>query len=173
MSALLGAGVAAWSISPSSCMVGEGGAPASADIEPLRQALAAGLTPVTHGDVVMDRTQGSAVFSTETALITILRGLMTTDGCRVRALWMGDTDGVWDADGKTIDRISVADRDALDGLVGGAAATDVTGGMRHRLDSVLELADLGVESWILDGRRPGALASALAGQPVGGTHVHA
>ena len=45
--------------------------------------------------------------------------------------------------------------------------------MRHRLETAAALARLGVESWILDGRAPGRLAAALAGDRVPGTRVAA
>lgn len=42
-----------------------------------------------------------------------------------------------------------------------------TGGMGSKLDAVAFATAAGIETWILDGRRPGQLAAALAGHDVG------
>jgi isopentenyl phosphate kinase len=171
--ALLDAGVPAWSVSPSSAMVTEHGQVRSLQVEPVRLALDAGLVPVTHGDVVLDEARGSAICSTETALVGIASRLIERGLRPTRALWLGDTDGVWDADGRTIPAVALSDRERLEELVGGARATDVTGGMRHRLDATFRLAELGIDSWILDGRRQGVLSASILGRPPGGTRVTA
>ncbi|HUP43640.1 MAG TPA: glutamate 5-kinase, partial [Thermoanaerobaculia bacterium] len=56
---------------------------------------------------------------------------------------------------------------------GGAAGTDVTGGMRHRLETALALARRGIPSLIFDGAAPGRLAAALRGEAVPGTRIEA
>jgi isopentenyl phosphate kinase len=88
---------------------------------------------------------------------------------------MGVTDGVYDAAGKTVPEIAAGGVEGvLAGLptgAGRAAGEDVTGGMRLRLESARRLAERGVESWILDGLRPGTLAAALGGERRGGTAV--
>ena len=56
-------------------------------------------------------------------------------------------------------------------MVGGAAGIDVTGGMRHRLEAAVSLARLGVASRIADGRVPGLLKAALAGDEIHGTVI--
>ena len=42
-----------------------------------------------------------------------------------------------------------------------------TGGMGSKLEAVAFATAAGIETWILDGRRPGQMAAALAGQDVG------
>lgn len=171
LGALRRAGVAAYSIAPSSCIVTERGRPVSVAIAPLARALEAGLVPVTYGDVVMDRARGVAIASTETVLLAFARRLRRR-GVRPRvAYWLGDTDGVLGSDGRTLARLRGTDLRAVLGAVGGSAATDVTGGMRHRLVTAGALARIGVTSWILDGRPRGAAERALGGQPGGGTRV--
>jgi isopentenyl phosphate kinase len=68
----------------------------------------------------------------------------------------------------------IADRaevEALAQALGEPAGTDVTGGIRHRLDTTLILASQGIPSLLADGRVPGLLARALAGEPVPGTLI--
>lgn len=169
--ALIGAGLPAWSVSPSSTMVTDAGAVRSFAVEPVGLALDAGMLPVTHGDVVVDGVRGAAICSTENALLAIARGLIAGGVTPSRALWFGDTDGVWDAGGQRLERVSLSDRDGLLAEVGGASVTDVTGGMHHRLEAAFALAELGIESWVLDGRAQGAVAAAVRGEPTGGTRV--
>lgn len=171
IAALAAAGLAPFSIAPSSALVAEDGEPVAFDAEPVALALALGLLPVGYGDVVLDRARGAAICSTETLLLTLARRLPALGQPVQRVLWLGETDGVLDAEGRTVDELR-RDHPAL-AAVGEAAGTDVTGGMRHRVAAALDLADLGIESWIVDGTVPGRLARALAGEAVPGTRVPA
>ena len=162
LEALAAAGLAPYSIAPSSCMVFSGGRPAELADEPLRLALGAGLLPVVYGDVVMDRGQGVAICSTERMLETLASRLSVR-----RVLWLGETDGVYGEDGRTLPRIS-----SLEGLrFASPAGTDVTGGMRHRVETALALAARGIRSAIFNGLTPGLLERALLGQSVPGTEI--
>ena len=171
MSALAAAGLSPFSIAPSSCFVFAGGRPAELADEPLRLALANGLLPVVYGDVVMDREQGVAIASTERVLVALAR-LLPKRGLPVhRVLWLGETDGVYDADGNTIPRLSAEDFEEASKAIGSPAGTDVTGGMRHRVETALELARLGIRSVLFNGLTPGLLERALLGESVPGTEV--
>jgi len=172
VAALAEAGALPFSIAPSSALVAAAGRPVAWSAEPVALALGLGLLPVVYGDVVLDRERGVAICSTE-EVFTALAERLPQHGYRAeRALWLGDTAGVLDAEGSTRAEIAPGDLAAA-AIAGSAAGTDVTGGMRHRVDTALALSGLGVESWILDGREPGALAAALAGEPAGGTRVPA
>lgn len=170
---LAAAGALPFSIAPSSALVAAGGRPAELAAEPAALALGLGLLPVVYGDVVLDREQGVAICSTERVLLALAERLPAFGWRADRALWLGATAGVLDEAGRPIAEISPAEPSSIlaAAAAGAAAGTDVTGGMRHRVDAALALARLGVESWILDGREPGALAAALGGRSAGGTHV--
>lgn len=170
MAAFLDAGVPAFSVAPSSAGVAEDGEVTTFGAEPLVRALEGGMLPVVYGDVMMDRERGATIASTEAVLRRLVPALAEA-GWRVRrALWLGSTDGVLGADGRPLARIEAEDADVPE-AVGGSGATDVTGGMRHRVETALRMASMGVESWIGDGRRSGALRRALAGTPDGGTRI--
>jgi len=171
---LLSAGARPWSFVPSSAATASGGVMGSVDTAGLERALDLGLLPVTYGDVLMDGVQGSAIASTE-AVFEALAAALVTSSRTVRACcWLGETDGILDPAGRPIAEIRESDAASLLLSVGGSAGTDVTGGMRLRLESALRLAGRGIESWILDGRRPGILGRALARDvETGGTHVPA
>jgi len=157
---------------PSSAMLARRGTPVGVNIEPLLAALRSGFLPVTHGDLVLDRVQGVAIASTE-AVILALAGRLQRRGVQVvRALWFGDTDGILGPDGRPQAHVDRADRATL-AAIGGPRGTDVTGGMRLRLDTALALARLGIPSLIANGGNPGLIADALRGRPVPGTRVGA
>lgn len=173
MAALRQAGLPAFSIAPSSAAASTEARILSLQAEPVALALSGSLLPVTYGDVVMDRELGASILSTETVLAGMAASLPDHGWVVERAIWLGETDGVYDADGGTVSCVSGDLGDQLRDAVGGSAATDVTGGMAHRLNTALALAGRGVRSWIGDGTREGMLKRALMGEEVGGTVVPA
>jgi isopentenyl phosphate kinase len=169
--ALLEAGLAPFSIAPSNAVVTHSGEPAGSNAEPLLRALEIRLLPVVYGDVVLDRDQGVAILSTEGALAWAAEQLLAAGYEIRRALWCGETDGLYDGAGKTVPHLSAdAALASLDSVVD-PAGPDVTGGMRLRLATALRLARRGIPSLLLNGRTPGALERALLGAAVPGTEI--
>jgi len=171
VAALRDAGVAAYSVVPSSCLMARGGQPDQVWPEPLLAALEVGLVPVVFGDVVMDRTWGASICSTESLFLALTPALGSRGVFVRRVVWLGATDGVLDAAGRTISEIPVSELAATTADFEGAAGTDVTGGIRLRLQAVGSLAQQGIASWIGDGRRPGALVEGLEDTAVDGTRI--
>lgn len=169
--ALAAAGALPFSIAPSSCVVSSGGRPESFCDEPLRLALGRGLLPVVYGDVVTDRELGVSICSTERLFELLARHLPESGLAVHRALWLGETDGVWDDEGRTIPRISAESFAEAAKAIGAPAGVDVTGGMLHRVETALGLARLGIPSLILNGLAPGALERALRGEEIAATEV--
>ena len=169
--ALRDAEVPVYSMSPSSAFVASGGEPVDVQAEPVRRALDLGAVPVTYGDVVMDREHGATVCSTESVFRALIDELQHHDVTTRRVLWFGDTEGVYDEAGETIDVLSPDRASRLLDQVGAASGTDVTGGMRHRVRTARALALQGIPSLIASGREPGRLQRALRRAPVPGTHV--
>jgi isopentenyl phosphate kinase len=170
---LIAAGLAPFSLAPSSFLVAEGGRPVELHLEPMLRALAMGLLPVTFGDVVIDRSMGASICSTETVLLALAPRLAEAACPIARVFWMGSTAGVLDQQGRSIEVIDERNFEAVLALASGARGTDVTGGMRHRIETAWRLAGEGVPSSILDGLREGALERALRGETAGGTHIDA
>jgi isopentenyl phosphate kinase len=169
--ALLDAGLAPFSLLPSSFLVADDGEPVSVELEPLERALALGLVPVTLGDVVLDRRRGASICSTETVLLALAPRLAAVGSPVTRVLWMGATEGVLDDGGRTVPVVDAGNVDRVLAAAVGAAGTDVTGGMRHRIETAWRLARAGTRSLILDGLEDGVLERALLGEEVRGTRV--
>jgi isopentenyl phosphate kinase len=171
VAALLEAGARPFSIAPSSCVVAAAGRPVEIAVEPLLLALKRGLLPVLYGDVVLDRDWGASICSTE-RLFRLLPRPLQSGGFKIRrAVWLGETDGLWDAAGRTVPRVTAATFAGALEAIGAAAGTDVTGGMRHRLETALELAGQGIPSLLANGLTPGLLEPALRDEKVTGTEV--
>lgn len=171
VAALLEAGALPFSLAPSSAVVAAAGRPVALADEPLLLALERGLLPVLYGDVVMDRDWGVSICSTEKLFDLLVRNLLAHGFAIRRVVWLGETDGLWDAEHRTIPRVSAGSFAQAVQAIGAPSGTDVTGGMLHRLESALALARLGVPSLLANGLTPGLLESALCGDEVPGTKV--
>jgi isopentenyl phosphate kinase len=160
-----------FSIAPSSCVVAAAGKPVSFLDEPLFLALDHGLLPVIYGDIAMDRQQVAAVCSTERLFEMIVPRLLERGWTVRRVVWLGETDGLYDAEGRTVPRVSAENFEEAARAIGDPAGADVTGGMRHRLETALSLAQLGIPSLLANGLTPGLLERAVQGGPVPGTLI--
>ena len=169
--ALLGKGLPAFSFAPSSFFVARAGQPSAVALAPLREALTEDWLPVVYGDVVQDRVWGASVCSTETVLIQCAERLLRAGTKIRRVVWLGETDGIYDPEGKAIPRIRFDEIGVRMQQLQGASGPDVTGGIRHRLEAAKRLAKRGIVSVIADGRRRGALNDALRRRPERGTRV--
>ena len=171
--ALAEAGARPFSFSPSSFLSAANGRVAGRFLGPIFAALDRGLLPVVYGDVVLDDTLGAIVVSTEELFVLLAKDTARRGVTVARAVWLGETDGVRGADGESIARLTASGALTAARRVNGASGIDVTGGMSLRLRTAGALAAAGIPSSILDGRRPGAVAAAVAGRARGGTRVDA
>jgi isopentenyl phosphate kinase len=167
IAALESAGAMPFSLAPSSFVTAREGRPVSLRAEPIELALEMGLLPVVFGDVVLDRSWGASICSTETVFLAVARRLLRSGRRIRRAVWLGATDGVYDGAGRTIPRIEPGGLRRIRGQLLDAEGIDITGGIRHRLRTAVTLARLGIPSTIIDGRTPGMLQRALSGRAVG------
>jgi isopentenyl phosphate kinase len=169
MAALAGAGLPAIAFPPSAAVISRDGQVAAWNLGPIHRALAAGLVPVVFGDVVFDEVRGGTILSTEDLFEYLARTLRPS-----RLLLAGIEPGVWadfPACTRLLERITAESFTDYAGGVGGSVSTDVTGGMRAKVQSALALAlaaELpGVEVRIFSGAALGAVQAALLGKPVG------
>ena len=126
----------------------------------LKTMLGLGMVPVIHGDVVMDLTRGACIVSGD----QLVRYLAVNLSIR-RVGLATDVPGVLD-DGWVVPRISKSM--VADLPIGSSMHTDVTGGMRGKIDELLGLADAGIGSDIFHVSR---VADFLNQRPHGGTMV--
>jgi isopentenyl phosphate kinase len=167
MKALHKAEVRAVSLSPVSSVIASNGQVSVWETTPLRMALAAGIVPVIHGDVVFDEVRGGTILSTEDLFSHLARALNPD-----RILLAGLEAAVWEdfpTRTKKIGKITPASFEEISVGVGKAAGADVTGGMESKVKQMLELVqDTSIHSiQIFSGDEPGNLARALTGEVLG------
>ncbi len=167
MDALHMAGVPAISFPPSAMARAKDGRIESWDISPIETALAAGLVPVIYGDIAFDPVKGGTILSTEMLVFHLAHRLQPRT-----ILLAGLEAGVW-ADfpsrQKRVERVTAATFDALSGEIGGSHGTDVTGGMRSKVEEMLELVRQlpQVTVQIFSGEEVGNVEEALRGAVLG------
>jgi isopentenyl phosphate kinase len=165
--ALRRAGLPAVTLAPISAVTARDGQVAAWDLTPLKAALANGLLPVLHGDVVFDEARGGTILSTENLFAHLARQLHPE-----RILLAGLEAGVWE-DFPTRTRLL---REITPQIfaqqtpgLGHSAGTDVTGGMQAKVTEMLALLEQvpGLEVLIFSGEEPGNVRRALLGENPG------
>lgn len=153
---------------PVSSVLAAGGRVQHWNLAPLRAALAAGLLPVVYGDVVFDSEIGGTIFSTEDLFVHLAAELQPA-----RILLAGNDAGVFDRypEGNVVAHITPASYANLAALPGASAATDVTGGMASKVESMLSIVQALPECQvsIFSGAEAGNIRNALLGESLGTT----
>ena len=155
--------------------------------ESLESLLDAGLTPLFHGDVVLDKgNQNCSIFSGDRILCTIASALKKSGRYRVKAaVFLTDLPGVYDKnpalhrDARLIRHVSVdrrgnlvmPGRGVVDGSSSSKGVVDVTGGIRAKLDAAAQMAKIGVPVYIVQVGTAHALQALRGEVPDIGTAV--
>jgi isopentenyl phosphate kinase len=139
----------------------------SMDVDVARAILELGGVPQFYGVPAVDREQGIAILSGDQIAPFLAQRLGI--GLVIHGT---DVDGVYESDpargpAAHVPRIHRDNAPTLLAALGGSSHVDVTGGMRGKVESLLEWAQQGVTARIVDATRPGRLAQALAGEDVG------
>ncbi len=160
VTALREEGVSAIGVHPLHTGIADNGRLVGFESRQLETMLALGMVPVIHGDVVMDLSRGASIVSGD----QLVRCLAVALGIN-RVGLATDVPGVLDGDlvVPEITRKMVPDLQ-----IGSSSHTDVTGGMRGKIDELLGLADAGIRSDIFHVSR---LRDFLCGSGHGGTIV--
>ncbi|MEX2054128.1 MAG: isopentenyl phosphate kinase [Candidatus Colwellbacteria bacterium] len=164
--ALIKNGVPAIPIHPSSVAIASKGKIKSFQLDTIIHALRLGAVPVVHGDMVIDLEQGGAVISTENLFEDLAKRLPKRDVVIKRAIYISNSSGVLDKQGRVIKNLSHKDKDVFSS-VGLTRGYDVTGGMRSKLKSSFALAKRGIPVHIVGANSRVDILKATQGQPAG------
>jgi isopentenyl phosphate kinase len=166
---LVTVGLAPWSVPLASFAHNRAGALAELDTAPFRDALRRGMLPVSFGDVVPDASWGVSILSADIAATELARRLEP-----VRVVFATDVPGV--LEGPPGGQRTVAP-EVTEALVARLRpkphATDVTGGIRAKLEAMLEVARAGADAGLISGLTDGAVSRAIRGESVYGSWAHA
>jgi isopentenyl phosphate kinase len=153
-------GVAAVGVHPLHVGIADKGRLVGFETRHLEKMLALGMVPVIHGDVVMDLSQGACIVSGDQLVRYLAVGLAIN-----RVGLATDVPGVLDGE-RVVPKIT---RSMMPHLhIGSSSHTDVTGGMRGKIDELLGLAEAGIGSDIFHVSR---VADFLRQSAHGGTMV--
>lgn len=156
--------------SPASFLISDAQVYVKSYLDALLQAIIIGQIPVVYGDVIIDKSQGCTIFSTEkvfAALVTELHKKF-----KITLLYATDVDGVYDKNKKTIPVINTKNFPKVKELILGSGNTDVTGGMLHKVQESLEMAQkYKVDTVIFNGRVRGNLKKAVLGRKIVSTKI--
>lgn len=162
LDALHSEAVPAVPLPPSGLVRMEDGEVLDLDTGPFREALEAGLVPVTFGDAVLDPGRGSAICSGDDLMLHLATGLDAD-----RAVFAADVDGVALPDGTLLPEV----RGEVPDLPWSRVPEDVTGGLRRKVELMVTMARKGCPCLLVNGRVPGRLTAALRGEEVVATAV--
>lgn len=168
---LLNHGIPAVALPPSSFITSRDKRIESANLEMVEKYLDMGMVPVLYGDVVLDANEDlkMAVISGD-QLVSYFSLKLKPE----RIILGSDVDGIFDRDPKKHPQAQLLEKvQSLEDLqfLEGAQTVDVTGGMAGKLAELLELAEEGIESELINVGCEGLLEKALKGEKVRGTII--
>ncbi len=138
----------------------------------LEQYLVKGLLPVTYGDVIVDSEQGCTIWSTETIFVFLAQWLQQETSYRVKkVIHINEVAGVLDNKGHVVSEISNDNAGEIKKMITKTKGFDVTGGMWHKIEESLKLAEKKIETLIISGLKKDNLYNALIDKECEGTHV--
>lgn len=175
MKKILELGMEAYPLQVSSFSISEDGVIKEMYMEPIKHLLNHNIMPVLYGDVGLDSKQGCTILSTE----EIFRYLATklNHEYNIRIIMCEAVDGVYTkdpnkySDAELIPIINKENIGEVLQYVSGAHGVDVTGGMKHKIEVLYRLAEIGIESIIINGRVRGRLIKAVKGGKTRGTII--
>lgn len=164
---LLAAGIPAVSMPPGSCFVMDGGRLDVKDEEPIRRLVDLGIMPVMFGDVVTDRASGFGIASGDQCMEVLCRMFDPEE-----VVFVSDVDGLYDRDPKTATKkhrakmIGEVTKERLAEVDSESHVTDVTGGIRAKMEAMLRMSTPTRRCVLVNGTVPGRLCHLLKGETV-------
>ncbi|HKV89925.1 MAG TPA: isopentenyl phosphate kinase, partial [Thermoplasmata archaeon] len=155
--AFVDAGLSPWSIPAATVGRNRAGSLVSLDTAKFSDALGAGVSPVSFGDVVRDDAWGFSILSADTLAVALAKELAAE-----RVVFVSDVAGVYEpgAKGRPV-AVPTVTPELVDRLRPSHASSDVTGGIRAKAEAMLAIAGAGADVGLISGLSDGALSRAL------------
>jgi isopentenyl phosphate kinase len=125
-----------------------------------------GITPISFGDVVVDRSRGVSICSGDDIMLKLAGDLKAE-----RCIFVTSVDGIFACYPPAPDEGPIPEIRPGECVAFNSKDTDVTGSMQRKLELMFNIARQGCEVQIVNGLVPGRLAEALRAEPVVGTVV--
>jgi isopentenyl phosphate kinase len=170
LNAFLEQGVNAISLAPSSFLTNEDGVINSMDPNVFKRYFDMGLTPITFGDVVLDRKLKFSICSGDQLVLELAKFFKPE-----KVIFVTDVDGVFSSDPKSDDKaelLTVLDEESYSSIKKSHSdVDDVTGSMFGKLEIMFDIAAIGLETIIINGTVENRLRDTLRGGEVPFTRV--
>ncbi|MDP2632857.1 MAG: isopentenyl phosphate kinase [Candidatus Curtissbacteria bacterium] len=166
---LITAGIPAVTFEPHSFLLSINGSLSKIFVAPIVNALGVNLVPVVYGDAIQDEKIGWTIFSGEQILNLLALNLKNQFKIKT-VIEVGNTNGVLDKVGKIITQINAKNFKSVEKYISGSSATDVTGGMEHKVKEALVLAQKGIHTQLISAKT-GNLSNAILGRNASGTWI--
>lgn len=141
------------------------------NFEIVEDVLRQGLIPVVYGDVISDISWNTTIFSGEKVLAEIADFLLIHGYLISKIIQVGNTDGFYGADHKVISTITPETWNTDKAYLFSTNTTDVTGGMKHKIEEALALTEKGIRTILINGELKGELTNALQDKHRTGTVI--
>lgn len=166
--------IPAVTVAPSNSLVTRNGQAASYFTDAFEEYLRQDLLPVTHGDVLVDQTQGCTIWSTDTVFTFFAREFVARGWTVNKIIHVTEAAGVWkNSDKEVFSVITPSMREEVQACMVQTKGFDVTGGMWHKIDEALSLTELGIQTQIISGLTPDSLYKVLVEESKIGTLIKA
>ena len=155
--------VSVMGVSPHSFMLSASQKLKSMWLEQIIHMLKKKIIPVVHGDVLVDENQGVSIFSCDKVLQLIAKNLDLGWWKEVFFVSVGNFPGVLDVEKRVVKRLTpqIFCRLVKEGAFVQTGHVDVTGGMKTKIEELVEVSKLGIRTLIIDGRNSGSLKKLL------------
>lgn len=164
-------GIPAVGIKPSAFIMTENKRISVCDAGIVKRYIEGGFVPVIYGDAVLDLNDDIkyAIISGD-QLINYFAKQLKAD----KVILSSDVDGIYTDNPKTnpdAELIDIVTKDSKLTLTENENQADVTGGMAGKINELLELAEDGIESLIINAEKEGNIKAAVSGKEVKGTLI--
>jgi len=142
-------------------------------ISNIEEMLKRGIIPFVYGDTVLDKKTGSCIYSCDQVIEVLADKLNKKKFLVKKIISVGDFPGVIDENEKIIPKIDkkIFEKLIENGAIKQSDKTDVTGGMKAKIETLLSETEKGRQSLIVDGRKRGNLTKAILGKMFLGTTI--
>jgi isopentenyl phosphate kinase len=155
--------IPAVSIPPHAIMKLDDHEPIDMNYDIFRDLLKQGFTPVTFGDVTLDKTLGFSICSGD-----LLMQLLAEQFKPEKVIFVIDEDGLYTSNPKTDKNAEFIETINLDKLKQLSTSlddhADVTMGMKGKINTIKNIVNLGVHTVLLNGNKPDRLYKVLIGE---------
>ena len=126
------------------------------------------IIPVFHADLVDDKELGTCILSMDKFMSDLAIHLKQKGFEIETVIFAGSTDGVIDQDGRVIEKITSKDFEKIKKIFYKGKGLDVSGGMKKKVETAVNLSKQGIASYIVQGLK---IEEIIINKKISGTKI--